>query len=184
MSYQSYQLVQLIELFGSSSQWIWENFDHVFIDELFDEKAKINEYLDEKDKDKETGTNKEQRNYLDRMRKDALIYNNHLVMLYSLYGETLNDYTKEELIEINNRQEKRNQKTKEAFDKLIEESKNKKDEDISKDKIITEESLKEQMDNKFFENCIAYSEPIEEDKKYFESLNNANSNSLQQSSES
>lgn len=164
-------------MFGNSAQWIWENFDHIFIDELFDEKAKINEYLDEKEKDKETGINKEQRNYLDIIRKDALIYNNHLNMLYSLYGETLSDYTKEELGEINQRQEKRIEKTKEAFDKLVEKGKNKKDEDVSKDEMITEESLKEQMDNKYFENCIAHSEPIEEDKQYLE---NANTNSLQQ----
>ncbi len=117
-------------MFGSYAAFkLFEEYDHVFIDRLFDEKAKINEHLEEKENEDENKSEveksvpKNQKEFLYKLRKEKCVYHNLWDILENVYGETKDDYTEEEIEEIKNRQEKRYQKQKEKYEESLKNAK-------------------------------------------------------------
>lgn len=100
-----------MELFKENAQWIWNHFDHVFIEKLFEEKVSIDKYLDE---DNEESTSNKQshkkstKNKLEKLNQEFLIHEDRWDLLKALHNLDKTDYTDQQIAEIKARQEKRN----------------------------------------------------------------------------
>lgn len=125
-----------MELFKENAQWIWNEFDHVFIEQLFQEKINIDKYLDDDNKDnvnKKQSHKKSTKEKLDKLNQEFLISQDRWDLLKSLHNLEKSDFSDDEIDEIKIRQEKREALDEEYFETGKEERERKKEE--AKEKI-------------------------------------------------
>lgn len=179
-------------MFPENAQWIWENFDHVSIEHLCEEKRNIEKFLDDEEDEYESSskpspkTKSKQEKVLDKLNQEHLIYHGFWNSLYNLHGLKKEDFTEKELEDIINRGKKRYEKMEKEGEKYLKEKEKKQEKmrdvcssNLEKSetglvKINDEYMTEEEIDNLCFESnedIINFeSELIEEDVKLLKSL--------------